>query len=104
MADGFRNEAVTVNTVATTPAGASLAPERLGKRISWYVKNLGAGTVDLFMGENKVLTLNTGDYNLSVQGYVNDSNEDKYRCYQGAMRAISSADGTSVIVSERVEY
>jgi len=100
--DGYRNESITVNTTGTTPAGATLAPDRLGRRLSWYVKNLGAGTVDIFMGENKVITLNTGDYNLSVQGYVNDSSEDIYKCWQGAIRACASADGTTVIISERV--
>ena len=108
MTDGFRSESIIVNTTGTTPAGATVAPARHGRRISWYAKNVSSGAaaaaiIDLFCGENKVLLTMTGDYNLDPKGHVNDSNEDKYKCFQGAIRAVSDIDGAKILISERIE-
>lgn len=109
MTDGFRNTTATVNTTGTTPLGAEIAPNRLGRRISIYLKNISSGAaaaaiITVYFGENIVsLSSLGGGYILDPKGYVMDSSEDKYKCWQGAIRAVSDTDGATLAISERTE-
>lgn len=106
---GYRNVELTVNTVATTPAGTEVAEHRLGRRVSWYVKNISSGgaaaaIIKVFCIDTITsLTTQTGGYNLDPKELTVDSNSEAYLCWQGRIIAVSDTDGATLAIAERVK-
>jgi len=104
---GYRNATATVNTVATTPAGAEIAEPRLGRRISIYIKNTSAAAekINVFFTDafDTTLAAAVGGYALGPGEFIIDSKSEGYDCWQGRIIAVSDTDAATVAIAERVE-
>lgn len=89
-------------TLAAGVAGQPL-PNRNGRRIAFTVTNVGANPAYITLSNSEIAVAGQGIYLLpGGSGNVQDSNGDTYKCWQGAISAISTL-GTSLAIWERVQ-
>lgn len=88
----------TVTLAAATEA--SVFPPRFGRRRSFSIANVGGNPAYVDMSDGETAVAGSGIY-LAPGGVLTDSDFGTYKCWQGAITAVSTA-GTSLSCWERV--
>jgi len=96
--EGSRNAAITVGTSVV-----EISPKRsrLQRRKTIYIKNTHATLRVSLAFSNKDQAVAGAGVVLDPGGEVFDSSTDVYRCWNGAITAISTAAGATLAVFER---
>jgi hypothetical protein len=92
------------SNLTTSATSQTVLEARRGRRIAFSVTNYGATTAWLMLSDNEPAVVGSG-VPVYAGTTVSDSNNDKYKCFQGAITAVDDGAGgaTTLSIWERVE-